>query len=187
MRNITRLLAMMIVLAGFATFAAADTIWNVNASFSYNDTANTATGTFELDPSLNLVTWDVTVAGTNTLADNVYIPGDSIAIFPDLTHLDFYDGSTNQYIDLYLASPLTNAGGTINLLYGDGGASNNSTVVCAGCGTLDSGTVSTVSATVPEPSSTSLLASVVGFLGLLFFLTTRSGRSSQLRSLTQIR
>jgi len=117
----------------------------------------------------------------------VYTPGDSIGIFPDLTHLDFYDGSTNQYIDLYLASPLTNAGGTINLLYGDGGASNNSTVVCAGCGTLDSGTVSTELATVPEPSSTSLLASVVGFLGLLFFLTTRSGRSSQLRSLTQIR
>jgi hypothetical protein len=164
MHKIIRLLALAGLAAGFTTYAAADTIWNLDARFSYNALANTATGTFELDPSNDLVTWDITVSGTNVAADNVYTPGDSIDVFPDLTHLDFYDGSTNQYIDLYLQSPLTSAGGTIDLLYGDGGASSNSTIVCAGCGTLESGMVST--SVVPEPSSICLFGSLAGLLVL---------------------
>lgn len=105
------MLAISGLIAGLTTCAAADTVWNLDATFSYNALANTASGTFELDPSNDLVTGNITVSGTNGPADNVYTPGDSIAIFPDLTHLDFYDGSTGQYIDLYLQSPLTNAGG----------------------------------------------------------------------------
>jgi hypothetical protein len=162
-KKITKLLALAGVVAGFATFASADTIWNLDATFSYNSLANTATGTFQLDPSLNLVTWDITVAGSNTPADDVYTPGDSIAIFPDLTHLDFYDAGTNQYIDLYLQSPLTSGGGSIPLLFGNGGADSNSTIVCAGCGTLVSGAVGTT--VTPEPASIGLLSGV-GILGL---------------------
>jgi len=162
MKTIINLLALSGLITGFTTCAAADTVWNLDATFSYNTFANTATGTFELDPSNDLVTWDITVNGTNGPADNVYTPGDSIAIFPDLTHLDFYDGSTGQYIDLYLQSPLTNAGGTIELLYGDGGETSNSTIVCAGCGTLDSGLVSTFA--IPEPSSICLLGGAAGLL-----------------------
>jgi hypothetical protein len=130
----------------------------VNASFSYNSHTNEATGSFTLDPSLHLVTWDVVVTGTNTPADNTYTPGDSIAIFPDLTHLDFYDSGTGQYLDLYLASPLSNNGGTINLLVGDRGADSNSTVACSGCGVLVSGTVSASNQaqSAPEPSSIAL-------------------------------
>ena len=169
-KQITKLMALAGFIAGFATYASADTIWNVDATFSYDSLSNTATGTFELDPSLNLVGWDITVDGSNAAADDEYTPGDSIAIFPDLTHLDFYDGSTNQYINLYLDSPLTNAGGNITLLYGDGGATDNSTIVCAGCGTLVSGAVST--AATPEPSLIGLLSGA-GILGLAFLRRSR--------------
>lgn len=164
MKRIAQLLGVACLLAGFVPVASADTIWYVNASFSYNNLNNTASGTFELSPTLALVTYDVTVSGTNVQADNEYTPGDSIAIYPDETHLDFYDGTTNQYIDLYLASPLTNSGGTIALLHGDGGASSNSTVVCPGCGTLVSGDVTTSPA--PEPASVYLFGTAVGLAGL---------------------
>ena len=133
MRNAARLL----LLAGLALVvstwrASADTVWDVNATFSYDGLTNNASGSFTLDSSLDLVTWNLMVDGTNTPADNDYTTGDSIAIYPDQTHLDFYDGGTNQYIDLYFASPLSTAGGTINLLYGDGGESSDSTIVCDG-------------------------------------------------------
>jgi hypothetical protein len=162
-RGFGKVLLVAGLVMGFAGYVSADTVWNVNATFSYNSLANTASGTFELDPSLDLVTWNITVNGTNVPADNTYNPGDSIDIFPDTTHLDFYDGTTNQYIDLYLQTGLSNAGGTINLLYGDGGASNNSTIVCAGCGTLVQGTVSTSS--VPEPGGLALPGGAIGAFG----------------------
>jgi hypothetical protein len=171
MKTITMLLALSGLVAGSATFLAADTIWDVDAVFDYDGLTNTETGTFELSPSLSLVTWDITVTGTNAAADNVYTPADSIAIFPDLTHLDFYDGSTNQYADLYFASPLTSAGGDIDLLYGDGGESSNSTIVCNGCGTLFAGGVSTTA--TPEPSSIGVLTGA-GILGLALFFRKRA-------------
>lgn len=164
MKNILKLLTLTGLVAGFTSFASADTTWNVDATFSYNSLGNVATGSFTLDSSLNLTSWDVTVSGTNVAADNVYNPGDSIPIFPDLTHLDFYDGTTNQYIDLYFQSALNSGPGIINLLYGDGGQSNNATIVCAGCGTLDEGFVST--GPVPEPTSIYLLGCGAGMLGL---------------------
>jgi hypothetical protein len=154
MKKITTMLALAGLAAILATYAAADTIWDVDATFNYDGLTNTETGTFELGPSLNLVTWDITVTGTNVAADNVYDPGDSIDVFPDLTHLDFYDASTNQYANLYLQSPLTTSGGAIQLLYGDGGQTDNATIVCAGCGTLVSGSISAVA--TPEPSSIDL-------------------------------
>jgi len=168
--SVTKLLALIGLALGSFAYASANTIWNVNATFQYNAQANTETGSFTLDPSLNLVTWNITVTGTNALADNTYTPGDSISIFPDLTHLDFYAGGTGQYIDLFFAAPLSNAGGTIGLLYGDGGASSNSTTVCGGCGTLVQGSVGTSS--TPEPSSISLVG-VAGILGIPLFLRRR--------------
>ena len=166
MKTFLRALGFVFLVSAFAGSAWANTVWNLNADFTYNSTANTATGTITLDPSLNVVTWDITVDGTNVPADNVYTPGDSFAIFPDLTHLDFYDGATGQYIDLYLSSPFSDAGGTIALLPGDDGESNNSTIVCAGCGVLGSGNVMASSAT-PEPASVDLLGTAVGLLAIV--------------------
>jgi hypothetical protein len=145
MKKSVKLLAAALLFLGFATCAWANTIWTVNASFIYPSagTTNTATGTFTLDSSLNVVTWNITVAGTNVQADNTFTPANSSLITAtfDTTHVDFYDASTNQYVDLYLASPLSNTGGTITLLAGDDGASKNSTVVCPGCGVLVHGTI----------------------------------------------
>ena len=131
-KKITKVLAIAALAAGFAAYGSADTIWDLDATFGYDSLTNTATGTFELNSSLDLVTYDITVSGTNTPADNVYTPGNSFPVFPDLTHLDFYDFPTNQNINLYLSSPLSNAGGTIELLYGDGGQTNNSFAPGAG-------------------------------------------------------
>jgi len=164
LKNFLKFIACAAFALSLPALVSADTVWNVDATFGYNNLTNAATGSFTLDPSLNLLSWNITVGGSNSAADNMYNSGDSIAIFPDLTHLDSYDGSTNQYIDLYLASPLSSAGGTINLLYGDGGLSNNATIVCDGCGTLISGSVSTTAA-VPEPSSIALLA-MTGLAGI---------------------
>ena len=162
MKNLTKLLFLLALAFGLSTVAMADTIWNVSASLAYNSSTNVVSGSFQLDPSLNLVTWTVVVNGTNTQANNAFTPANSIAIYPDTTHLAFYDGVSGQYVDFYLASPLSNAGGTIPLLYGDGGASSNSTIACPGCSTLVSGFVTTNA--IPEPGSMALLGS--GFLGV---------------------
>jgi PEP-CTERM motif len=160
------------LLLGSGVCAIADTIWTLNdATFQYNSTGNTATGTFELDPSLNLITWDITVAGTNTQADNVFTPGDSISVFPDLTHLDFWDGATGQYIDLFFSSPLTTAGGTINLAAGDDGESSSSTITCPGCAVLvvnsDHRPSVTGVASTPEPATIPFLGAGLVLIGIV--------------------
>jgi hypothetical protein len=167
MKMSVKLLAVALFFAGFATCASADLTWTVDATFNYNSTNNTATGTFTTNTGLTgLTTWDITVAGSNTLANNVYTPSDSSVIGFDTTHVDLYDGTTGQYLDLYLASPLTNAGGTINLLPGDNGADRNSTIACAGCGTLDVLDANTVSA-APEPLSLLLFGTgLVAIMGI---------------------
>jgi hypothetical protein len=149
MKMSVKVLTAVLFFAGFATCASADLTWDVNAVFSYNSTGNTATGTFTVNTGLTgLTTWDIFVAGSNTQANNEYTPGNSFPVF-DTTHVDLYDFATNQNINLYLSAPLSNSGGTIPLLFGDGGLTNNSTIVCAGCGTLVEGVVTTT----PEPLS----------------------------------
>jgi hypothetical protein len=180
MKMSVKLLAAAFLFAGFAVCASADTTWVVDATFTYpsNGNTNTATGTFTLDPSLNIVTWNIAVAGSNTLADNTYTPGDSFLVLTtfDTTHIDFYDVTTNQYINLYLASPVSNAGGTINLLAGDSAADKNSTVVCNGCGVLDEGTISTT----PEPLS--LLLFGTGLVAIMGIARRRLKQSDLLKS-----
>jgi hypothetical protein len=164
-KTITKALVIAGFIAGFTARASANTIWYVDATFAYNSLSNTEMGTFQLDPSLNLVTWDITVSGSNTAADLEYTPSNSNDVFPDLTRLDFFEkGGTGPYADLYFASPLSNAGGAINLLYGNGGANSFSTIVCAGCGTLVTGSVSTTA--TPEPPAIGILSGL-GILGLV--------------------
>jgi len=176
MKNINKLITVAGLAFAFASCASADITWTFNSTtFCYNcgdvgfETDNDIlTGSFfTTDNTGTIITgYDITVEGTNALADNEYTPGDSITVFPDANHLDFYDGSTNQYLNLFLDVPgITSAGGTVNLLAGDLGADSNSTVACAGCGTLVSGSIT--GSTVPEPRFGAFL--MVGLAGLAFF------------------
>jgi hypothetical protein len=138
MKNITKLLSVAGLAFAFATCASADITWTFNTTtFCYNcgdvgfeTDNNIKTGSFFTtdNTGANLTGYDITVQGTNTLADNEFTPGDSFRTLPmDATHIDLWDGSSGQYIDLYFASPgTTSAGGTVNLLQGDLGADSNS-------------------------------------------------------------
>jgi hypothetical protein len=177
MQNIAKFMAFAGLAFGLATCASADTTWTFNSTtFCYNcedtpplETFNDigAGSYFTTNASDAITGYDITVEGTNLVADNVYTPGDSIIIYPDATHLDFYDGATNQYLDLYLAAPgITTAGGTVQLLAGDLGASSSSTITCPGCGTLVSGSI-TGGGAVPEPRLGAFM--LLGLAGLGFF------------------
>jgi len=182
-QQITKLLAFASLALGLATCASADITWTFNTTdFCYNcgsifETDNDiAAGSYFTTDNLGdtITGYDITVEGTNSLANNEYTPGDSFPIFSDAFHLDFYDGSTNQYLNLYLDSPgITSAGGPVTLLAGDLGASSNSTVACAGCGTLVSGSIN--GSTVPEPRLSAFL--MIGLAGLVFFARRKFAHS----------
>jgi len=181
------------VLAGLAvavaSCASADITWTFNTTtFCYNcgdvgyetDNDIQAGSFFTTDNTgTDLTGWDITVEGTNAGADNEYTPSDSFRTFPmDATHIDLYDGSSGQYIDLYFASPgTTSAGGTVSLLAGDLGADANSTIVCNGCGTLVSGSVTgSGGSAVPEPRFGATLLIGLAGLGLLAQRKFRAAR-----------
>jgi hypothetical protein len=178
MNKITKLLTIAGLAFAFSACASADITWTFNTTtFCYNcgdvgyETDNDiAPGSYFTtdNTGADLTGYDITVEGTNTLADNVYTPLDSFRTLPmDSTHIDLYDSGTGEYIDLYFASPgTTSAGGTVNLLQGDLGLDYNSTVVCDGCGTLVSGSVT--ASTVPEPSAIVLLGTVACIMGAAF-------------------
>ncbi len=174
----TKLLGIAGLAITFATCASADITWNFNTTtfclhcgFS-NEVDNdiTAGSFFTTDNTgANLTGWDITVEGTNTLANNEYTPGDSFRTLPmDAFHIDLYDGSSNQYIDLYFAAPgTTAAGGTVNLLQGNLGQNFDSTIVCNGCGTLVAGSVTAAGSAVPEPRLGAFLVIGLAGIGLL--------------------
>jgi hypothetical protein len=178
MKSITKLLTIAGLAVAFASCASADITWNFNTTtfclhcgFSNELDNDIASGSFFTtdDTGAVLTGWDITVEGTNSGANNEYTPGDSFRTLPmDANHIDLYDGSSGQYIDLYFDSPgTTSAGGTVNLLQGDLGADSNSTIVCDGCGTLISGSVAGGGSPVPEPRFGAILMLGLSGFGLL--------------------
>lgn len=175
MKNITKLFTIAGLAFAFATCASADITWNFNTTtfclhcgFSNELDNDIKAGSFFTtdNTGATLTGWDITVEGTNTDANNEFTPGNSFRTLPmDATHIDLYDGASGQYIDLFFAAPgTTSAGGTLNLLQGNLGADFNSTIVCNGCGTLVSGSVT--ANTVPEPRFGVVL--LIGLAGLVF-------------------
>jgi hypothetical protein len=178
MKRITRLLLPAGLAFAFATCASADITWTFNnvdfclhCGMSTETDNDIAAGSFfTTDNAADTVTgWDITVEGTNTLADNEYtsaVAGNGF-IFPDPTNLYFYSPGFEQYLDLYLVSPgITSAGGTVNLSLGDAGADGDSTIACNGCATLVSGSITGSTSAVPEPRFVAFLAA--GLIGLSF-------------------
>jgi hypothetical protein len=178
MQKITKFLAFAGLAFGLATCASADITWTFNTTtFCYNCEDNPPLETFNdiaagsyfttNNAGTAITGFDITVEGTNSLADNVYTTANSITVFPDAFHLDFYDTTApDPYLNLYLASPgITSAGGTVDLLQGDFGETSNATITCNGCGTLVSGSIN--GSTVPEPRLGAFL--LIGLAGLGFF------------------
>jgi hypothetical protein len=187
MQKITKLLALAGFVLGFATCASADITWNFDdVTFCLNCGQTdlltndiTPTSWFTTNNAATTITgWDITVEGTNTQADNVYassVPGNGF-LFPDPDHLDFFSPGFAQFLDFFVAPPgITGAGGAVNLLAGDDGASGNSTIACNGCSTLVSGAITGTA--VPEPRLGALL--LIGLAGLGFVARSKfsSGRT----------
>jgi hypothetical protein len=174
MKN-TKLLTIAGLAVAFASCASADITWNFNTTtfclhcgFANELNNDIKAGSFFTtdNTGANLTGWDITVEGTNLQANNEYTPGDSFRTLPmDATHIDLYDGSSGQYLNLFFDAPgTTSAGGTVSLLAGNLGANFDSTIACNGCGTLVVGSVT--GATVPEPRFGAVL--LIGLAGLGF-------------------
>lgn len=141
-----------------ASTAAATTTWNLdNVVFDRPGFGtNTATGFFTVDTAVSaLLNWDITVTGTNTQANHHYVFGgaNEFGALNNPSKVTFanFVVNPNVYLILDLASPITDAGGSIGL--------QASSLACPGCGTLQTGSLTTdqVGAAVPEPATLALL------------------------------
>jgi hypothetical protein len=172
MKYISKILVFAGLAFAFASCASADITWTLNdvnlVRPGLGD--NTITGFFTVDTGLDAVTnWDVLVTGTNTGADTEYTPVAPGVIYGFDNSSDVIFGfhpatpPNTQFLILDFATPLTNAGGTVDLT----GAS----LACDGCSTLTSGyIVGAPAGTVPEPRFGAVL--LLGLAGL-GFLTRR--------------
>jgi hypothetical protein len=166
--HIFKKLAMLITVTGlalgFATCASAQVTWTL--SDVYFDNGNTATGFFTTNSSLSVTSFSLQVTGPDTAQDftastfvDSYLPNT----------VGFANSDFSEYVDLYLISSITNAGGVIPFgtsIYGNGSDCGGS----GGCGTLliGDGYTPELNGTTPEPATVGLM-----LLGLGLLLGTR--------------
>jgi len=174
-----RALTVLTLLIGFGSCASAGILWTLNATFS---DGLTATGTFTTtggSSSTNptFVSWNVTFAGGTLAHDFV----DSSATSPQgaiFTQIPGFPGTNpaqleelgfgnepgfDPYVDFYLGSYLTDAGGTMALW---GAFSCDGT--CYGLAANPQVPNSLSAAAVPEPSAIILLGTFACILGTAF-------------------
>ena len=130
----------------------------VGTLFTYNGAA--VTGSFVTNSTVtSVLSFDIGITGpgsfTAELVDSAYLPGE-VGIASD--------SSFDQYIDLYLSSSMTGAGGIIPI---------GSGYECPGCGVLNTAATDTTHdpeliGTTPEPATVGLM-----LLGLGLLLGTR--------------
>jgi hypothetical protein len=149
------------LLLGSVVCSMADTMWTLDDVFFTN--GNEATGWFITDPtSTHIESFSIQVTGSDS-ADAF-----TAAIMPDTylantpPEIGIANSDWSEYVDLYLASSLTSAGGTIDLTGG---------YDCPGCGVLrdDSDFRPRVigSAVSPEPSTIPALGAAVILMGMI--------------------
>jgi hypothetical protein len=147
------------LLMGSGVCAMADTIWTLN-DIDFTD-GNTATGWFITDPSTSIIeSFSIVVSGPDSATDftanvmsSAYLPNEIGAAL---------DPGFSPYMDLYLASALTSAGGTVDITSG---------YDCPLCGVLivnsDHRASVTGVAETPEPSTIPFLGAGVILLGFV--------------------
>jgi hypothetical protein len=126
----------------------------------------TETGFFTIDSTFTTLTdWNIQVSGSSKGADFDYLPSNSNSFSISSKQVILGDFAvTGDFTELFLSSPMTNAGGTINLA----GSSND--CFNGPCGTLVSGQITTGSgsvtsaATAPEPGSFIVLSACCALL-----------------------
>jgi len=157
----------------FSMHLSADTVWDLSATFQdfFGADTATATGTFTLDPSFDFVSYDITVTGGFPgIAGNYNSSGGSDAfISPSHDSIDFQgDSFPFQFLGLNLQSPVTSAGGTINL---NTGFIPTGSIACSTalgpCESLVKGSITDAPSATPEPST--ILLCVPALLGIALF------------------
>ena len=146
------------LMLGSGACAMADTIWTFNNVFF--DNGNEITGSFTTNPtSLDVDSFNIKITGpdthdafTATQMVNAYLP----------SAIGIGNAGFTKYVDLYLAGPITSAGGTIDITGG---------YDCPDCGSLFIGSDDTPSitgvASTPEPSAVPLLGAGVVLMGIV--------------------
>jgi hypothetical protein len=135
------------------------------------DDGATASGTFTYDASTGTyIDWNISVTDGPTFLAYNYLPGVDGGFVgnPDPLAADFVAFTTNpssgRYLRLWFDSPLTDAGGIINLaIDGSGFDCYNPDPIRF----ITGGNVTGTSAAVPEPSTLLLLGAGLGGLALL--------------------
>jgi hypothetical protein len=165
LKRITRLLAIAGLVLGFAACASAQVTWTLS-DITF-DNGNAATGYFVTDSTLtNVTSYSISVSGPAT--SQAFTA--SVFVATDLpTLVGFANSDFSEFVALYWASPLTNAGGVIPFVPGGGGFDCGA---IGGCGTLLMGSGSTPEligtigtiGTTPEPATGGLLLLGLGLM-----------------------
>src|SRR5208283_3892678 len=156
-RNAAKFLILATIVLGFATSASAQVTWTFS-DVAFNN-GDALTGSFTTDSGVTTVeSFNITITGPQafTVAGLVdsYLPGE----------IGIFNTGFSSYIDLYLSSNMTGAGGIIPI---------TSAFDCPGCGTLNSADPEIIGVT-PEPSTAGFMLVGVGLLMGTWFL--RRGR-----------
>jgi hypothetical protein len=182
MRLITRVMIILVLLAGTGACAMANEVWTFNnvefdnSHFGAFD-PNLLSGTFTTNTvgsTWSVVSFSLTITPIPTAGDSPD-PNDIFTISQVLgsptlpTVIGMSNAGFSEFIDLIPSSPLSPTGGTFALTSG---------FDCNGCGTLITNLDPTVTGTdpavgAPEPSSALFL--VCGLGGLAFFSRKRLG------------
>lgn len=152
MRTITRAVSWIALLLCCGISAMADITWTLN-DVAFND-GNVATGYFVTNDSASQYE-SFSVAVTGPLSSRDFVA--TIAVDSYLpTELGFSIPGFTEYLDLILDTPLTSAGGEVEI---------GSGYDCPGCGTLLVADDPSVNGVVPEPTAVLLFGTVVGLFG----------------------
>ena len=169
-----KLLPVLLLVCGFSARASAQVTWTLNDVTFTN--GNTASGIFTTNSDVSgFLSFSLTVSGSDSAAAFTATQMDA-AVLPNI--VGFANSDFSEYVALFTASPLTNAGGTIALV---NPSLTLQSVDCPGCGVLIINSDTELIGVTPEPPSGRLmLAGVVLLTGAWFLrrgwrqITTKS-------------